>query len=83
MSRPPHNPASQPAARFSVEIDRESDGRWIADVPELPGCMVYGATREEARVRVVALALHVLADRIENGETPPDVIASAFDIAAA
>ena len=76
-------PAKTAAGQFAVEIQREADGRWIADVPALPGCMVYGATREEARVQVVALALHVLAERIENGDAPPDFIAGAFDIAAA
>lgn len=69
--------------RFTVELERETDGRWIADVPSLPGCLVYSGTREEAVSRVVALALHVLADRIEHGEATPDVIASAFDVAAA
>ena len=76
-------PAKTPAARFTVEIDREEDGRWIADVPELPGCMVYGDTREGAVSRAVALALHVLADRIENGEASPDVLAGMFVAAAA
>jgi predicted RNase H-like HicB family nuclease len=51
---------------YTIEIDREEDGRWIAEVPELPGVMVYGQTREEAVSRVEALALRVLADQIEQ-----------------
>jgi predicted RNase H-like HicB family nuclease len=50
---------------FSVEFEMESDGRWIAEISELPGVMVYGATRQEAKAKVEALALRVLADRIE------------------
>lgn len=52
-------------ALLSVEIDREKDGRWIADIPGLPGCMTYGATEEEAIAKTKALALRVLADRLE------------------
>jgi predicted RNase H-like HicB family nuclease len=62
---------------LSIEIDREEDGRWIAEVPALPGVMTYGNTREEAISRVKALALRVLADRIDHGEEIPDV-ASQF-----
>lgn len=53
---------------FTVEIDREEDGRWIADVPDLPGVLVYGATRSEAIAAAKALALRVLAERLERGE---------------
>lgn len=56
-----------------IEFDREEDGRWIAEIPDLPGVMVYGATREEARAKVEALALRTLADRIEHGEEVPEV----------
>ncbi len=52
-----------------IEIEREDDGRWIAEVPELPGVLVYGQTREEAISRVQALALRVIADRLDYGET--------------
>ncbi len=52
-----------------IEIDREDDGRWIAEIPDLPGVMVYGQTREEAISRVQALALRVIADRLDYGET--------------
>ncbi len=55
-----------------VEFDREEDGRWIADIDAIPGCLVYGSTREEALAKVEALALRVLADRIEHGETLPE-----------
>ena len=58
---------------FPVEIEREEDGRWIAEVPSLPGVMVYGASREEAMAKVEALALRVLADRLEHGEAVPEV----------
>jgi predicted RNase H-like HicB family nuclease len=51
---------------FHIEFDREEDGRWIADIPELPGVLAYGATKEEAAAKAEALALRVLADRIEQ-----------------
>jgi len=54
-----------------VEIDREDDGRWIAEVVELPGCLAYGGTRAEAIARAEALALRVIADRLEHGERAP------------
>lgn len=56
-----------------IEFDQEKDGRWIAEVLSLPGVMAYGATREEAKAKVEALALRTLADRIENGEAVPDL----------
>jgi predicted RNase H-like HicB family nuclease len=56
-----------------IEIDREDDGRWIAEVPDLPGVMVYGSTRQEAVSRAEALALRVIADRIDHGETIPEL----------
>ncbi|MCC7447265.1 MAG: type II toxin-antitoxin system HicB family antitoxin [Anaerolineae bacterium] len=54
--------------KLTIEVEREDDGRWIAEVPELPGVMVYGETRNEAIRRVQVLALQVLADRLEHGE---------------
>jgi predicted RNase H-like HicB family nuclease len=51
-----------------IEIEQEEDGRWLTEIPELPGVMVYGSTRDEALSRVKALALRVLADRLEHGE---------------
>ncbi|MBI2950483.1 type II toxin-antitoxin system HicB family antitoxin [bacterium] len=60
--------------KLTIETEQEEDGRWIAEVPELSGAMVYGQTREEAIARVQALALRVLADRIEHGEHVPEVV---------
>lgn len=54
-----------------VEIEREDDGRWIGEVPSLPGVIVYAATEQEARAKAEALALRVIADRLENGEPVP------------
>jgi predicted RNase H-like HicB family nuclease len=51
-----------------IETEIETDGRWLAEVPDLPGVLVYGPTEEEATARVKALALRVLADRLEHGE---------------
>jgi predicted RNase H-like HicB family nuclease len=51
---------------FRIEFDREEDGRWIADIPELPGVLAYGATQQEAKARAEALALRVVADKIEE-----------------
>lgn len=51
---------------LTIEFDREDDGRWIAEVPELPGVLVYGDSKEEAMWRVQALAYRVIADRIEH-----------------
>jgi predicted RNase H-like HicB family nuclease len=57
-----------------IEIEREEDGRWLTEIPDLPGVMVYGSTREEAVARVKALALRVLADRLEHGEAVPELL---------
>ena len=56
---------------LQVELDREEDGRWIAEIAALPGVLAYGATREEAVERAKALALRVMADRLEHGESIP------------
>ena len=53
---------------FTVDCEKEEDGRWIAEVLELPGVMVYGATREEALAKAQALALRVVAERLDHGE---------------
>ena len=58
---------------FSVEFDREEDGRWIAEIPKLPGVIAYGITKPEALRRVYAIALRTLADTIEQGNTPAPV----------
>jgi predicted RNase H-like HicB family nuclease len=65
---------------LQIELDREGDGRWIAEVGELPGAIAYGASREEAIARAEALAFRVLAERLENGEAVPEV-SSLFAIA--
>jgi predicted RNase H-like HicB family nuclease len=63
---------SKPAAfDLKVEFDRETDGRWIADIPALPGVMVYGRTRKQALAAVEALALRAIADRLEHREAVP------------
>jgi predicted RNase H-like HicB family nuclease len=56
-----------------IEIEREEDGRWIADIPELPGVMVYGETRKQAIAKAEALALRVMADRLEHDEEIPEL----------
>jgi predicted RNase H-like HicB family nuclease len=58
---------------FTVEVEKEGDDRWIAEVVELPGVLAYGATREEAVHRVESLSLRVIADRLDNGETVPQM----------
>ena len=56
---------------LKIELERETDGRWIADVMELPGCLAYGKTQADALAKAKALALRVLADRLEHGEPVP------------
>ena len=56
-----------------IQVEREEDGRWIAEVPDLPGVMTYGPSREEAISKAKALALRVLADRLEHGEEMPEL----------
>lgn len=56
-----------------METEQEEDGRWIAEVPDLPGILAYGDTRLEAIARAEALALRVLADRLDHGETVPEM----------
>ncbi|MDG4574420.1 MAG: type II toxin-antitoxin system HicB family antitoxin [Defluviicoccus sp.] len=58
---------------LTVETEQEADGRWIAEVRDLPGVLAYGASRAEAIVRAESLALRVLADRLEHGEAVPEV----------
>ena len=63
-------------AALKVETEREGDGRWIAEVMDLPGVLAYGKTRDEAVQNVEVLALRVLADRVKHGESIPAVIES-------
>ena len=64
-----------------IEIEREDDGRWLGEISDLPGVLAYGATRDEALARVKALALRVLADRLEHGENVPALL-DVFSVAA-
>jgi predicted RNase H-like HicB family nuclease len=58
---------------MKIEIEREDDGRWVAEIPDLPGVMAYGDSRNEAISKAEALALRVLADRLEHGEKIPEL----------
>ena len=58
---------------FAIELEQEQDGRWIAEIPDLAGVLVYGQTRDEAIARAQALALRVLAERLEHGEPLPQL----------
>ena len=66
---------------FSIELEREDDGRWLAEVPAMAGVMCYGASREEAVARVQALALRVIAERLEHGEVPAELLEVTFQAA--
>ena len=63
---------------FSLEFEQEVDGRWIAEIPELPGVLAYGETRMQAGERAKALAFRVLADRIESESSMPGITHVAF-----
>jgi len=63
---------------FLIEIEQEQDGRWIAEVLDLPGVLAYGQTADEAKAKVQALALRVVADRLEHGEAGPDLLSISF-----
>jgi len=65
---------------LSIELDREDDGRWIAEASELPGVMAYGATREEAISNTEKLAIAVIADRIGHGELPASALGVSFQV---
>ena len=68
--------------KLTIRLLSETDGRWIADIPELPGVTVYGANPAEAIVKAKALALRVIAEEIENGELLPDSDTLQFSTAA-
>jgi predicted RNase H-like HicB family nuclease len=68
---------------FTVEYEQEDDGRWLAEVLELPGVLAYAATSEEAIAKAQALALRVLADRLEHGEAPHEFVIVNISFAAA
>ena len=64
---------------LSIEYEREEDGRWLAEVPQLPGVLAYGVTAEDAMAKAEALALRVLAERLEQGESGPQARARCGD----
>ena len=66
---------------LNIELEQEDDGRWIAEVLELPGVLAYGASQNEAIAKVKALALHVIADRIEHGELQATFQSLSFNAA--
>jgi predicted RNase H-like HicB family nuclease len=67
---------------FTIEHEQESDGRWLAEVPELPGVLAYGATSQEAMSKAEVLALRVIAERLEHGEGRPFAINISIPLAA-
>jgi predicted RNase H-like HicB family nuclease len=66
---------------LSVELEQEADGRWIADVAELPGVLAYGDNSGDTRAKAQALALRVVADQLEHGEAGPDLLSISFKAA--
>ena len=68
--------------QLTLRLLRETDGRWIADIPELSGVTVYGVTPEDATLKAKALALRIIAEEIVHGETPPRADTLRFSIAA-
>jgi predicted RNase H-like HicB family nuclease len=58
---------------LTIEVEQEEDGRWLAEVPDLPGVLAYGRTRQEAVARAQSLCLRVLADRLDHGESVPEL----------
>jgi predicted RNase H-like HicB family nuclease len=69
------------AHRMTIEVEQEDDGRWIAEAPLIPGAMAYGATQAEAVMKVEALVLRILADRLDHGEVAPE-LEKVFTVAA-
>ena len=64
-----------------IDVEREEDGRWIAELPALPGVLAYGSSADEATARAKVLALRVIADRYENGEPLPGEVSRLFEAA--
>ncbi|MHB8762925.1 MAG: type II toxin-antitoxin system HicB family antitoxin [Deferrisomatales bacterium] len=67
--------------QLTIELEREEDGRWIAEIPLLPGVLCYAGTREDALAKVEALALRVMAERLDHGDAVPE-LAAIFSVAA-
>jgi predicted RNase H-like HicB family nuclease len=74
----PYTLVGEQAMRLKVEFDREEDGRWIADIPEIPGVTVYGATKKESLAKVQRLALAVLAEEMEEQQKPTGYLTVKF-----
>ncbi len=66
---------------FKIEVEPENDGRWLAEVLELPGVLAYGDSHDTAVSKVQALALRVVAERLEHGEAGPDLLSISFNAA--
>jgi len=64
--------------KFEIECEREADGRWLAEVPRLPGALAYGSSADEAMAKAEILALRVLAEQLEHGESRPQSISIAI-----
>jgi len=76
-----HQSTTTPSASLSplkIEIEREEDGRWLAEVIDIPGVMAYGTSPETAAKAAKVLALHAIADRLEHGEPIPGVVDRLF-----
>lgn len=69
--------------QFTLECEREDDGRWLAEIAQLPGVLAYGASANEAMAKAEVLALRVLAERLEHGETGPTSISISISLPAA
>lgn len=67
---------------FTIECEQEVDGRWIAEIPELPGVLCYGQSRDDAMAKVEVLALRAIAERLEHGESKPVAIHISLPLAA-
>jgi predicted RNase H-like HicB family nuclease len=72
--RSPRNGVKSHDMRFNIETERENDGRWIAEVADIPGVLAYGRTENQAKANAYALALRVIADRVEKSATVPESI---------
>ena len=67
--------------KFEIECEREEDGRWLAEVPQLPGVLAYGSSADDAMAKAEILALRVLAEQLEHGESRPQSISIAVPVA--
>jgi predicted RNase H-like HicB family nuclease len=67
--------------QLRIDIEQETDGRWLAEVEALPGVLTYGVTKTDAVAKVQALALRVLAERLEEGEAVPELLSVTFQAA--